>query len=56
LLVKIRPDIHVKGGSFEEARVSEERRLVESWGGRLETIPLVAGFSTSNVISQMTGK
>jgi len=54
LLAKIRPDIHVKGGSFEEARVSAERRLVESWGGRLETIPLIAGFSTSNVISQMT--
>ncbi|MDD5679436.1 MAG: adenylyltransferase/cytidyltransferase family protein [Kiritimatiellae bacterium] len=53
LLAIIRPDIHVKGGSFEEARVREERRLVESWGGRLETIPLVEGFSTSNVVSRM---
>ncbi|MCG2659839.1 MAG: adenylyltransferase/cytidyltransferase family protein, partial [Kiritimatiellae bacterium] len=48
LLATIRPDIHVKGGSFEETRVREERRLVESWGGRLEIIPLVEGFSTSN--------
>ncbi len=56
LLAKIRPDIHVKGGSFEEARVSDERRLVESWGGRLAIIPLVEGFSTTNVISRMAGK
>ncbi|MCX6993944.1 MAG: adenylyltransferase/cytidyltransferase family protein [Kiritimatiellaeota bacterium] len=54
LLATIRPDIHVKGGSFEEARVREERRLVESWGGRLEIIPLVEGFSTSGVVSRMT--
>ena len=54
LLATIRPDIHVKGGSFEETRVYEERRLVESWGGRLEIIPLVEGFSTSNVVSRMT--
>lgn len=53
LLAKIRPDIHVKGGSFEEKRVREEKRLLESWGGRLETIPLVAGFSTSNIVSRM---
>jgi|GEM_PF-173661 len=56
LLATIRPDIHIKGGSFEEKRVSEERRLLESWGGRLEIIPLVQGFSTSNVVSRMTGR
>lgn len=53
LLATIRPDIHVKGGSFEETRVSEERRLVESWGGRLEIIPLVEGFSTSGVVKRI---
>lgn len=56
LLATIRPDIHVKGGSFEEARVSEERSLVESWGGRLEIIPLVAGFSTTGVVKKMAQK
>ena len=54
LLATIRPDIHVKGGSFEETRVGEERRLVESWGGHLEIIPLVEGFSTTGFISRMT--
>ncbi|MFH1477270.1 MAG: adenylyltransferase/cytidyltransferase family protein [Verrucomicrobiota bacterium] len=56
LLATIRPDIHVKGGSFEETRVREERRLVESWGGRLEIIPLVEGFSTSGIVNQMTDR
>ena len=56
LLATIRPDIHVKGGSFEETRVREERRLVESWGGRLEIIPLVEGFSTSGVVKRMAQK
>ena len=56
LLATIRPDIHVKGGSFEETRVSEERRLVESWGGRLEIIPLVKGFSTTGVVQRMAEK
>ncbi|MBU0714990.1 MAG: adenylyltransferase/cytidyltransferase family protein [Verrucomicrobia bacterium] len=56
LLATIRPDIHVKGGSFEETRVREEKHLVESWGGRLEIIPLVEGFSTSNVVSRMAGR
>jgi len=56
LLATIQPDIHVKGGSFEEKRVREERRLVESWGGRLESIPLLEGFSTTGVISRMAQK
>lgn len=56
LLATIRPDIHVKGGSFEETRVREERHLVESWGGRLEIIPLVEGFSTSGVVKRMAEK
>ena len=56
LLAAIRPDIHVKGGSFEEIRVREERHLLESWGGRLETIPLLEGFSTSKVVSRMTDR
>lgn len=56
LLAAIRPDIHIKGGSFEETRVRAERHLVESWGGRLEIIPLVKGFSTSGVVKRMALK
>lgn len=53
LLATIRPDIHVKGGSFEEARMQAEKHLVESWGGRLATIPMVEDYSTSKVVTQM---
>lgn len=56
LLSTIRPDIHVKGGSFEETRVREERNLVKTWGGQLKIIPLVEGFSTSAVVNQLATK
>lgn len=49
-LARLKPDIHAKGGSFEPERVADERLLLESWGGRLETTPLVEGFSTTAYI------
>jgi len=52
LLARIRPDIHVKGGSFEEARVGQEKALVESWGGHLGFCPMVEGYSTTNVLEK----
>lgn len=50
VLGQMRPDVHVKGGSFEPGRVRQERELVESWGGKLMGTPLVEGFSTTNFI------
>jgi len=47
---RLRPVIHVKGGSYEPDRVRQERELVESWGGRLVCTPLVGGFSTTDFI------
>lgn len=47
---RLRPDIHVKGGSYEPDRVREERELVESWGGRLVCTDLVRGYSTTEFI------
>jgi D-glycero-beta-D-manno-heptose 1-phosphate adenylyltransferase len=49
-LERIRPNIHVKGGSFEPERIAEERALVESWGGRFLTLPFVGEFSTTRTI------
>jgi bifunctional ADP-heptose synthase (sugar kinase/adenylyltransferase) len=54
LLAHLRPDVHVKGGSFEEARVRQERALVEGWGGRLAFVPLVAGHSTSRLVAALS--
>ena len=50
LLSQLRPEIHVKGGSYEEERVRSEKELLQSWGGRLEFCPLVGKYSTSELI------
>ena len=52
-LAALRPELHVKGGSFEPDRVAEERDLLAAWGGRLVTTPLVEGFSTTAWVSQV---
>jgi rfaE bifunctional protein nucleotidyltransferase chain/domain len=49
----LKPDIHVKGGSFEPERVRHERELVAQWGGHLVGMPMVEGFSTSAYIQKV---
>ena len=55
LLGRIKPRVHVKGGSYEPDRVQEEQRLVEGWGGKLAFAPLVEGYSTSAYIRKALG-
>ena len=55
LLASLKPEVHVKGGSFREERVQRERELVESWGGKVVVCPLVPGYSTSGYIQRATG-
>ena len=52
-LEKIAPDIHVKGGSFEEDRVRQERELIEGKGGRLVMLPFVDGYSSTQLVKSM---
>lgn len=52
---QLRPQIHVKGGTFEPERVRSERELVESWGGRLVCTEMVEGFSTTGYIRKALG-
>lgn len=52
---RLRPAVHVKGGSFEPERVKEERALVERWGGRVVCTPMVEGFSTTAYIRKALG-
>ena len=52
LIRALRPDVHVKGGSYEPDRVRQERELMESLGGRLVCTDLVAGYSTSTYIEK----
>ncbi|GAA4866151.1 MULTISPECIES: D-glycero-beta-D-manno-heptose 1-phosphate adenylyltransferase [Saccharopolyspora] len=54
LLAELRPDVWVKGGDYEVERLPETR-VVESYGGRTVLVPLVAGYSTSRLLSGAAG-
>jgi rfaE bifunctional protein nucleotidyltransferase chain/domain len=48
------PDIYVKGGDYTPDTLDQdERRAVESHGGRIQIIPFLPGRSTSNIIRRM---
>ncbi len=49
LIMAVRPDVLVKGGDYAAADVVGARE-VESWGGRVEIVPLVEGVSTTRLI------
>ena len=53
-LATVQPDIYVKGGDYTvETLNQEERRAVESGGGRIVIIPFVPGKSTSELVRKM---
>jgi D-beta-D-heptose 7-phosphate kinase/D-beta-D-heptose 1-phosphate adenosyltransferase len=52
LIVMLRPDVLVKGGDYTvETVVGHE--LVLAAGGRVEIVPTVQGFSTTNIVKKM---
>jgi len=51
LIARIRPDILVKGGDYDMAKLPETR-LVESWGGRAQALPFVTGYSTTGLVKK----
>ncbi len=53
LLTILKPDILVKGGNPILERVQEEKTLVESYGGKLVTLPLMEGYSTTETIKKI---
>ena len=53
LLEIIKPHKHVKGGSWIEERIREERDLLEGWGGEFKNFELEEGFSTTNIIERI---
>jgi D-beta-D-heptose 7-phosphate kinase/D-beta-D-heptose 1-phosphate adenosyltransferase len=55
LIKALKPDVLVKGGDYVmEAVVGYEE--VRATGGRVEIVPTVAGFSTTNLIGKMTAQ
>lgn len=52
LIAKVKPDIYVKGGDYT-LKTLPEAKIVQSYGGRVEFVNLVAGKSTSNIIKKI---
>lgn len=52
LIRSIRPEVLVKGGDYTTATVVGAED-VSSWGGRVEIVPTVAGYSTSSTIEKL---
>jgi D-beta-D-heptose 7-phosphate kinase/D-beta-D-heptose 1-phosphate adenosyltransferase len=53
LIEKLRPDVLVKGGDYSvETVVGHE--MVLATGGRVEIVPIVEGFSTTNIVKKLT--
>lgn len=52
IIGEIRPDILVKGGDYDMAKLPETA-LVESWGGRALALPFVQGYSTTALVKKI---
>lgn len=51
-LAQVKPDVHVKGGDYQD-KPMPERALVEGHGGRIVLIALEEGFSTTGLIERL---
>ena len=55
VLARIKPDIHVKGGTFIPERVRQEKQIVESHGGRHFCLGKIGDYSSTNLIEKIAG-
>lgn len=54
LLEKIKPDVHLKGGTFLPERVQAEKSLVESWNGKHVCLEPIGNYSTTNILEKIS--
>ena len=52
LIAEVKPDIYVKGGDYT-LETLPEAKIVQSYDGRVEFVNLVAGRSTTNIVSKI---
>ena len=52
LISELKPNIYVKGGDYT-LETLPEAKIVQSYGGRVEIVNLVAGKSTTNIIKKI---
>jgi len=56
VLERIKPQKHVKGGSFIPERIKEEKELLDKWNGEFKNFELEEGYSTTNIIDKILEK
>ena len=52
LIRELQPDVLVKGGDYDMARLPETA-LVQTWGGRALALPFVSGYSTTALVRKI---
>lgn len=52
LIQELRPDLIVKGGDYDMARLPETR-VVQAYGGQARAIPFVDGYSTTALVARI---
>lgn len=52
IIGELRPQVLVKGGDYDMARLAEAK-LVQSWGGQALALPFVAGYSTTALVQKI---
>jgi rfaE bifunctional protein nucleotidyltransferase chain/domain len=52
LIIAAKPDVLIKGADWKKSQIAGAAE-VESWGGKVKLIPLVAGKSTTSIIQKM---
>ena len=53
LIAKVKPDVYVKGGDYTLDTLPEAK-IVQSYGGHVEFVQMVAGRSTTNIIDRIS--
>lgn len=54
LIEEVRPDVLIKGGDWAVERIVG-RSVVEAGGGRVLSLPLIAGYSTTELLRRVRG-
>jgi D-glycero-beta-D-manno-heptose 1-phosphate adenylyltransferase len=52
IINELRPDVIVKGGDYDMAKL-KEAQLVESYGGKALALPFVVGYSTTALVAKI---
>ena len=53
LIKLIKPQLLVKGGDYLVDEIVGYKEVI-SWGGKVETVPLLEGYSSSSIIRRST--